>query len=119
MAYFLLRMMTRMRRIDAATVGGYYGSDSAGTFLTCVGVLTVMGYKNFGYMPVLLAVMETPGCLVCLYQIARLRRQKMDRHGNMPDEPGYEGPAMVVGNGAEEEVLSQARGGSSTAVVGG
>ena len=32
--------MTKLRRIDAATIGAYYGSDSAGTFVTCVGVLT-------------------------------------------------------------------------------
>jgi hypothetical protein len=88
-AYGMLRKMTRMRRIDCATVGGYYGSDSAGTFLTCVGVLMVMGFKEMGYMPVLLAVMETPGCLVCLYQVARLRRQGMDANGNMPDEEEY------------------------------
>jgi hypothetical protein len=100
-AYMMLRKMTRMRRIDCAMVGGYYGSDSAGTFLTCVGVLTVMGYKNIGYMPILLAVMETPGCLVCLYQIARLRRQGMDPQGNMPDEEGYSLPGVQ----AEEEEL--------------
>lgn len=93
-SYGMLRKITRMRRIDCATVGGYYGSDSAGTFLTCVGVLMVMGFKEMGYMPVLLAVMETPGCLVCLYQVARLRRQGMDAHGNMPDEEGY-GTARV------------------------
>ena len=29
----------RLRRIDKATVAGYYGSDSAGTFVTCLGVL--------------------------------------------------------------------------------
>jgi hypothetical protein len=28
-----------MRHIDQATVAGYYGSDSAGTFVTCIGVL--------------------------------------------------------------------------------
>src|SRR5215469_13824811 len=37
-AYFLLRSTTGLRRIDAATVAGYYGSDSAGTFVTCVGI---------------------------------------------------------------------------------
>jgi uncharacterized protein len=104
-AYFMLRKMTRMRRIDCATVGGYYGSDSAGTFLTCVGVLTVMGYEAFGYMPVMLAVMETPGCLVCLYQIARLRRQGMDKLGNMPDEEGYVTPGFRE-DGAKIESLS-------------
>src|ERR1041385_3127519 len=30
LAYLFLRMFTRLRRIDAATVGAYYGSDSAG-----------------------------------------------------------------------------------------
>jgi hypothetical protein len=104
MAYFMLRRMTRMRMIDCATVGGYYGSDSAGTFLTCVGVLMVMGYREFGYMPVLLAVMETPGCLVRLYQIARLRRTGMDRNGNMPWEEGYDANAVgALSLAADEE----------------
>ena len=31
--------LTKLRRIDRATVAGYYGSDSAGTFVTCLGVL--------------------------------------------------------------------------------
>jgi uncharacterized protein len=88
-AYLLLRSCTRLRRIDAATVAGYYGSDSAGTFVTCVGVLATAHLLFAPYMPVMLAVMEIPGCLVALYLVSRLRRQGMDPHGNMPDEPGY------------------------------
>ena len=34
LAYLLLGRMSSMRRIDRATVAGYYGSDSAGTFAT-------------------------------------------------------------------------------------
>jgi hypothetical protein len=90
MAYVLLRTFTRLRRIDAATVAGYYGSDSAGTFVTCVGVLGVIGIKHQAYMPVMLAVMEVPGCLVALYLVSRLRRHGMDPAGTMPDEPGYD-----------------------------
>jgi hypothetical protein len=41
-------------------------------------------------MPVMLAVMEIPGCLVALYLVSRLRRSGMDALGNMPDEPGYD-----------------------------
>ena len=41
------------------------------------------------YMPVMLAVMEIPGCLVALYLVARLRHRGWTRLGNMPDEPGY------------------------------
>jgi uncharacterized protein len=90
LAYLLLGRMTRMRRIDKATVAGYYGSDSAGTFATCVGVLASVGMAFNGFMPVMLAVMEMPGCLVALYLAARLRHRGMDAAGNMPGEPGYE-----------------------------
>lgn len=89
LAYLLLSALTRMRRVDKATVAGYYGSDSAGTFVTCLGVLAAINMKFDAYMPVMLAVMEIPGCLVALYLVSRLRHQGMDPLGNMPDEPGY------------------------------
>lgn len=94
-AYFLLNNLTGMRHIDCATVAGYYGSDSAGTFATCVAVLTSIGIAFDAYMPVMLAIMEIPGCLVALYLVARLRTRGMDTDGNMPDEAGYTTPAPV------------------------
>ncbi|WP_165231473.1 sodium-dependent bicarbonate transport family permease [Aquisphaera insulae] len=90
LAYLILRAVTRMRRVDQATVAGYYGSDSAGTFVTALGVLTTANVAYAAYMPVMLAVMEVPGCLVALFLIARLRSHGMDPQGNMPDEPGYD-----------------------------
>jgi uncharacterized protein len=99
LAYVLLTRMTKMRRIDRATVAGYYGSDSAGTFATCVGVLATVGMAFNGFMSVLLAVMEMPGCLVALVLAARLRHRGMDALGNMPGEHGYKQPA-TVGPGA-------------------
>jgi hypothetical protein len=99
LAYLLLTRMTKMRRIDRATVAGYYGSDSAGTFATCVGVLATVGMAFNGFMPVMLAVMEMPGCLVALYLAARLRQRRMDAAGNMPGEPGYN-LALSPGPGA-------------------
>lgn len=95
LAYLLLSRMSSMRRVDRATVAGYYGSDSAGTFATCVAVLTSVGIAFNAYMPVMLAVMEIPGCLVALYLVARLRHRGMDEAGYMPDEPGYTPPAKV------------------------
>jgi len=89
-AYQLLRRCTALRKIDAATVAGYYGSDSAGTFVTCVGVLTAAGIAFDAYMPVMLAVMEIPGCLIALLLVSRLRRQGLDAQGNAWDEPGYQ-----------------------------
>lgn len=90
LAYLLLGHMTKMRRIDKSTIAGYYGSDSAGTFATCVGVLATVGMAFNGFMPVMLAVMEMPGCLVALYLAARLRQRGMDAAGNIPGEPGYQ-----------------------------
>jgi hypothetical protein len=90
-AYLVLRSVTRLRKIDAATVAGYYGSDSAGTFVTCQGVLISLSIAAAPYMPVMLAIMEIPGCLVALYLVSRLRAQGMDLDGNAPDEPGYAG----------------------------
>ncbi|HEY0981448.1 sodium-dependent bicarbonate transport family permease [Schlesneria sp. T3-172] len=88
-AFYTLRLTTKLRQIDAATVAGYYGSDSAGTFVTCMGVLTAGKIAFAPYMPVMLAVMEIPGCLVALYLVANMRQRGMDAKGNMPGEAGY------------------------------
>lgn len=110
LAYLLLSRMTAMRRVDKATVAGYYGSDSAGTFATCVAVLGTVGIAFDAYMPVMLAVMEVPGCLVALYLVARLRQRGMDGAGFMPDEPGYTPPVTVAaGPGAATQPLSGGR----------
>jgi uncharacterized protein len=101
LAYLLLSRLTALRQVDKATVAGYYGSDSAGTFATCVAVLSGVGLAFDAYMPVMLAVMEVPGCLVALYLVARLRSRGMDADGNMPNEPGYIAPVPAnVGPGA-------------------
>jgi uncharacterized protein len=103
-AYMILRTLTRLRRVDAATVAGFYGSDSAGTYATCVGVLMTAKLAFAPYMPVMLAVMEIPGCLVALFLVSLARRQGMDALGNMPGEPGYNPSAkpMVTMDIAEE-----------------
>ncbi|OBH13291.1 sodium-dependent bicarbonate transport family permease [Mycobacterium sp. E1747] len=95
LTYLLLRYLTRLRRVDRATVAGYYGGASAGAFATCVAVLTSVKIAFDAYMPVLLAFMEIPGCLVALYLVARLRHRGMDDAGYMPDEQGYTAPARV------------------------
>jgi hypothetical protein len=101
-AYMILRAVTRLRRVDAATVAGYYGSDSAGTFATAKGVLDQAhpAILYAAYMPVMLAVMEIPGCLVALFLVSALRRKGMDALGNMPDEPGYNPNARALAQAA-------------------
>jgi hypothetical protein len=53
LAYVILRRLTGPRQVDAAKLAGYYGSDSAGTFVTGVGVLGTVGIAYAPYMPVL------------------------------------------------------------------
>jgi uncharacterized protein len=90
-AYLALKVLCpKMRQVDQATVAGYYGSDSAGTFVTTLGVLGTAHIAFDAYMPVMLALMEVPGCLVALYLVSRLRHEGMDALGNMKDEPGYD-----------------------------
>ncbi|MFO1019075.1 MAG: sodium-dependent bicarbonate transport family permease [Planctomycetales bacterium] len=88
-AFFTLKYWVRLRQVDAATVAGYYGSDSAGTFVTCIGVLTAAHIPFAAYMPVMLAIMEIPGCLVALYIVSKLRQRGMDELGNTPGDPNY------------------------------
>ncbi len=100
LAYLLLGVLSSMRKVDKATVAGYYGSDSAGTFATCVAFLAGINLAFNAYMPVMLAVMEIPGCLVALYLVARLRHRGLSEAGYMPDEAGYIPPVKVgVGPG--------------------
>jgi hypothetical protein len=111
--YLALSWLSAMRRVDRAMVTGYYSSDSAGTFATCVAVLTGLSIVFDAYMPVMLAVMEIPGCLIALYLAARLRKRGMDPAGNMPDEPGYCAPATVgtaPATGAREREIASGKG---------
>ena len=101
--YVALSWRSGVRRVDRAMVAGYYSSDSAGTFATCVAVLTSLGIVFDAYMPVMLAVMEIPGCLIALYLAARLRNRGMDPAGNMPDEPGYHEIASGKGEYLERQ----------------
>src|ERR1700743_1079003 len=51
LAYLLLSRLTALRRVDKATVAGYYGSGSAGTVATCGAVLGGGGLGLGGYTP--------------------------------------------------------------------
>ncbi|HEY9681330.1 MAG TPA: sodium-dependent bicarbonate transport family permease [Oculatellaceae cyanobacterium] len=100
-AYLMLRFFVpKLRKVDAATVAAYYGSDSAGTFVTCMGVLQAAHIASAPYMPVMLAIMEIPGCLVGLLLVMNLRNKGMDSLGNMPGEPNYKArtPEEIAAN---------------------
>lgn len=65
-AFGLLRAMTRLDRETAAAVAGHYGSVSVVTFATATGALNAAGVPFEGFMPAVLAMMETPAIVTAL-----------------------------------------------------
>ncbi|MEM6731851.1 MAG: sodium-dependent bicarbonate transport family permease [Myxococcota bacterium] len=67
LAYGLLRLMTRLGRIDAAAVAGHYGSISVVTFVAATQALNHVGIEYEGFMVAAAAAMETPAIFAALF----------------------------------------------------
>jgi len=70
-AYGLLRVMTKLDRVNAAAVAGHYGSISIVTFVTAVNLLESQGLKSEGFMVAVAAVMEVPAIISALWLAGR------------------------------------------------
>lgn len=70
-AYLLLRVVTRMDRLNAAAVAGHYGSISIVTFVAATSVLESRGIGSEGYMVAVAAAMEAPAILSALWLVSR------------------------------------------------
>lgn len=70
-AYWVLRVLTRLSALDAAAVAGHYGSISIVTFVAATSVLADRGIEAEGYMVAVAAAMEAPAILSALYLAAR------------------------------------------------
>lgn len=71
LAFALMRVMTRLSRVDAAAVAGHYGSISIVTFVAGTSVLETRGLDPEGYMVAVAAIMEAPAILSALWLVAR------------------------------------------------
>ena len=65
-AFAILRLVTKLDRDTAAAVAGHYGSVSVVTFAAATGALGAAGVSYEGFMPAVLAAMETPAILTAL-----------------------------------------------------
>ncbi len=65
-SYALLRKVFRFKPIDSAGIAAHYGSVSAVTFIAALTFLDAMGQEVEGYLPTLLAFLESPGIHVAL-----------------------------------------------------
>ncbi len=65
-AYWLLKGLGRLSRINASAVAAHYGSISVVTFVTAVEIYTLQGNPPQGYMVAVMASMESPAILAGL-----------------------------------------------------
>ncbi|WP_026941901.1 sodium-dependent bicarbonate transport family permease [Hellea balneolensis] len=71
LAYSLLRMTSKMSRIDAAATAGHYGSISIVTFVAATQALELAGVVTSGYMVAMAALMEVPAIMSALWLASR------------------------------------------------
>lgn len=65
-AYLILRRIGRFSVADAAGIAAHYGSVSAVTYIAAQNFLASMGQSVEGFMPTLLALLESPGIHIAL-----------------------------------------------------
>ncbi len=71
LAFVLLRLLSKMDRLNAAAVAGHYGSISIVTFVAATSVLESQGILAEGYMVAVAAAMEAPAILSALWLASR------------------------------------------------
>jgi hypothetical protein len=72
-SYFVLRRVAGFSAVDSAGIAAHYGSVSAVTFIAALTFLDGMGQPVEGYLPTLLALLESPGIHIAL-ALGALRR---------------------------------------------
>lgn len=65
-SYLVLRRLGRLGVPDAAGIAAHYGSVSAVTFIAALDFVRSMGTPAEGYLPTLLALLESPGIHIAL-----------------------------------------------------
>ncbi len=77
LAFWLLRVATRLDGLNAAAVAAHYGSISAVTLAAALDVLARVNLAPEGYMVAVAAVMETPA-IICALLLARRASPKVE-----------------------------------------
>ena len=89
LAFFLLRIMTRLSRVDAAAVAGHYGSISIVTFVAASSLLESQGVAFEGWLVAVAAAMEAPAIATALW-LARGRSAAPSTGASNPGVPWRE-----------------------------
>ena len=89
LAFFLLRIMTRLSRVDASAVAGHYGSISIVTFVAASSLLESQGVAFEGWLVAVAAAMEAPAIATALW-LARGRSAAPSTGASNPGVPWRE-----------------------------
>ena len=65
-AFFILRRLGGLDRMNAAATAAHYGSVSAVTFLASIEAAKASGFQVEEFMPALVAILEVPGIIIGL-----------------------------------------------------
>lgn len=65
-AYFILSLIVRVDRLNAAAIAAHYGSVSAGTFVTAIAFLDSLKVPYESHPVIMLAIMESPAIIIGL-----------------------------------------------------
>jgi uncharacterized protein len=94
-AFVLLRRVTSLSGLDAATVAAHYGSASLVTFLAATNFLADRGPAPEPYLVTLLAVMESPAIIIGML-LARRSNHAVPRHGHGLREAVTNGSVVLL-----------------------
>jgi hypothetical protein len=105
-AYFALRRFGRFSTADSAGIAAHYGSVSAVTFIAAQQFVSSMGGVSEGFMPTLLALLESPGIHIALGLgvLAKARTVGISEVTEVSVSSGGGGTA-ALGNGPEPVVM--------------
>ena len=70
-AFMLLRLTTKLDRVDAAATAAHYGSISIVTFVAATEAVRLSGLDSGGHLVAVAALMETPAIITALFLASR------------------------------------------------
>ncbi len=82
-AYWLIKLLTKLDDMNAAAVAGHYGSISIVTFVTAVSILESSGIAAESYMVAIAAVMEVPAIMSALWLASRTSSSANDNKSEL------------------------------------
>ncbi|MEL7111733.1 MAG: sodium-dependent bicarbonate transport family permease [Pseudomonadota bacterium] len=78
LSFVLLRLTTKLDRVDAAATAAHYGSISIVTFVAATEAVRLSGFESGGHLVAVAALMETPAIITALFLASRgaVQREK-------------------------------------------